>query len=55
MRTPEVIQSTYDGSVCLGCDISAMILLLLFFAIGTIIAVSWGMYEAFSSRQKTVS
>lgn len=55
MRTPEAIQNVYDGSVCLGCDISAMILLLLFLGIGTVIAISWGIYEAFSSRQKTVS
>ena len=53
MRTPEAIQRIYDGSVCLGCDISATILLILFFAIGTFIAVLWGIYETFFTKQQT--
>jgi len=54
MRTPEAIQSIYDGSVCLGCDISATILLILFSVIGTFIAVSWGIYETFFTKQQTL-
>ncbi len=54
MRTPEAIQNIYDGSVCLGCDISAMILLILFFAIGTFVTVLWGMYETFPAKQQTL-
>jgi len=53
MRTPEAIQRIYDGSVCLGCDISATILLILFFAIGTFIAVLWGIYETFFAKRQT--
>jgi len=51
MRTPEAIQNIYDGSVCLGCDITGMILLILFFAIGILTAVSCGIYAAFSRKQ----
>ncbi len=51
MRTPEVIQSVYDGSVCLGCDVSGMILMILFFACGTVILLLWGIYKYFSTNQ----
>ena len=54
MRTPEVIQNIYDGSVCLGCDLSAMFLLALFFAIGTFVAVLWSVYEIVSRKQQAL-
>ena len=54
MRTPEAIQYYYDGSVCLGCDISATILLTLFFTIGTFVAILWGIYETFSAKPQTL-
>ena len=52
MRTPEAIQAFYDGSVCLGCDVSATIVLILFFAIGIFIAVLRGIHETFSTKKQ---
>jgi hypothetical protein len=52
MRTPEAIQALYDGSVCLGCDVSAMMSLVLFFAMGIFIAVLRELHENFSTKQE---
>ncbi len=52
MRTPEAIQAFYDVSVCLGCDVSATIFLILFFAIGIFIAVLRGIHETFSTKKQ---
>ena len=52
MRTPEAIQALCDGSVCLGCDISATISLTVFFVIGIFIAVLRGIHETFSAKQQ---
>jgi hypothetical protein len=51
MKTPEAIQKYYDGSVCLGCDIAGIGLMLLFFALGILTTVLWGIYEIFSKKQ----
>ena len=50
MKTPEAIQKYYDGAVCLGCDIAAILLLAVFFAVGIMMLVLWGFYEAFSKQ-----
>jgi hypothetical protein len=52
MKTPEAIQKYYDGSVCLGCDISGMILLSLFFGIGIIIVVLSRFYSQNKNRER---
>lgn len=53
MRTPEAIQYYYDGSVCLGCDISGMISFMIFSSIGILILIIWGIYEAFSKKSNS--
>ena len=52
MRTPEALQF-YDGSVCLGCDISGIGLLFLFCGLGSFFALIWGIYETFQTKQKS--
>ena len=52
MKTPEAIQKYYDGAVCLGCDISEMISLLLFFAVGIIIVVLCAFYSQDKNRER---
>jgi uncharacterized protein YneF (UPF0154 family) len=52
MRTPEAIQALYDGSVCLGSDISATLSLTLFFAIGIFIAVLREIHKTFSKKRQ---
>jgi hypothetical protein len=39
MRTPEALQSYYDGSVCLGCDVAGISLLFLFCGLGSFFAL----------------
>ena len=53
MRTPEAIQKYYDGSVCLGCDISGIASFMIFSAVGIFIVIIWGIYETFSKKSNS--
>jgi len=52
MRTPEAIQKYFDGSVCLGCDIPGMVLMLLFFSIGIFAILLWTAYEIITAKRQ---
>lgn len=54
LRTPEAIESIYDGAVCLSCETTGTVLSLLFFSIGFLALISWGIFTAFPNKQLTL-
>ena len=54
LRTPEAIQSIYDGAVCLSCETTGTVLSLVFFSIGFLALISWGVFTALSNKQLTL-
>ena len=54
-QTASVIQSKYDGAVCLNCDIYRMAI-LIFGLMGTgIVILCWGIYESVAVGARKLS
>ena len=44
-QTAAVIESVYDGAVCLSCDITKMVILIFGSLVTATVVLSWGIYE----------
>src|SRR5687767_353747 len=50
-----VIESVYDGAVCLWCDITKMAILILGSLVTGTVLLSWGIYESILAGSRRLS
>ena len=50
-----VIQSVYDGAVCLWCDITKMAILIVGSLVTGTVLLSWGIYESILAGSRRLS